>query len=59
MNLRTRLSVTWLEERANPSGVNDPPPYDGGSAPPPVQQAPPPAPPGDPGSIPVSPPYGG
>ena len=45
---RTRLSLTWLEDRSNPSGMDDgsaytPPPYDPGSPPaqsPPTQPAP-------------------
>lgn len=57
MNLRTRLSVTCLEERANPSGTGDPAPSPYDPTLPPAQTSPiDPAPTGDPAS---APPYGG
>jgi hypothetical protein len=64
MKFRSRLSLTWLEDRSNPStldGLGDttPPPYDPGSPPaqqPPVQPAP--TAPGVPPVVDPVPPYG-
>jgi len=64
VKFRSRLSLTWLEDRSNPSGLDDgsaytpPPPYDPGA--PPAQQppVPPTTTPGVPPVVDPVPPYG-
>jgi hypothetical protein len=70
MKFRTRLALTWLEDRANPSGLDDGtgytpppfpfPPYDPGSVPPSQSSPTPTTPPttGPTPTVPTVPPYG-